>query len=55
MVASGNATPLIVDITKRAQPNFKKHPYKLMEDDPQGAFSTVPYSVLHVEDIRVYI
>lgn len=26
-----------------------------MEDDPRSAFSFVPYSVLHIEDIRVYI
>lgn len=49
------ATPLVVDITKISFPQFKKHPFKLIEIDLLGAFSSVPYVVLHVEDIRIYI
>lgn len=29
--------------------------YKSMEDNLYGAFSSIPYGVLHVEDIRAYI
>lgn len=54
MASTGVATPLVVDVIERARPNFKKHPFKLMEDDPNGEFSSIPYGVLHVEDIRVY-
>lgn len=25
-----------------------------MEDDPKSAFSSIPYGVLHIEDIMVY-
>lgn len=48
-------TPLVVDITERAHPKFKKNPYKPIENNPQGAFSSVPYDVLHVEHISAYI
>lgn len=48
-------TPLVVDTTERFHPKFKKNPFKLVEDDPLGAFSSVSYGVLHVEDIRTYI
>lgn len=48
-------TPLILDIIERSHPKFKKDPYKYMEDDLEGEFSSVPHSVLHVEDIREYI
>lgn len=49
------ATPLVVDITERCHPKFKKHPFKSIEVDPLGAFSLVLYGVLHVKDIRAYI
>jgi len=49
------ATPNIVKISDRPHPTFKKHPYKSLEVDPLGAFSSVPHGVLHTEDIRVYI
>lgn len=55
MMSSRITTPLVVDITQRACPNFKKYPVKFVEDDPLGAFSFVAYGFLHVEDIRVYI
>lgn len=55
MTSSGIATPLVVDATERARPIFKKHPHKSMEDDSNGAFSSISFGVLHVEDIRVYI
>lgn len=51
----GIATLLVIDVIDRERPNFKKHPYKLLEDDPSRAFSSVPYKLLHVEDIRAYI
>lgn len=49
------ATSLVVDITKRYCPKFKKYPFKSIEVDPLGAFSYIPYEVLHVKDIRAYI
>jgi len=49
------ATPLVVDITERLQPKFKKHPHKSVEVNPLGTLSDVPHGVLHVEDIRAYI
>lgn len=55
MAASGTATPLVVEITKRARPNFKNHPFISMEDDPKSAFPQVLYKFLHIEDIRVYM
>lgn len=53
--SSSISTPLVVKIKDRARPVFKKHPFKFVEDDPKGAFSLVPYDVLHNEDIRAYI
>lgn len=53
--AFGIATSLVVEIKDNARPIFKKHPFKSVEDDPKGAFSSVPYDVLHNEDIRAYI
>lgn len=56
MVSSfGIATPLVMEIKDRARPIFKKHPFKSVEDNLEGAFSLVPYDVLHNEDIRAYI
>lgn len=55
MASSTIATPLVVDITERARPIFKKHSYKSMKNDPNGAFSSIFYGVLHVEYIRDYI
>lgn len=52
---SSVATLLVVEIIDRERPQFKKHPYKSMEDDLNGSFSYVPYRVLNVEDIRAYI
>lgn len=54
MAAYSTATPLVVDITERARPNFKIHIFISMENDSKGAFSLVPYGVLHIEDVRVY-
>lgn len=54
-LVSDIATPLVVEIKDRAHPVFKKRPFKLIKDDPEGAFSSVPYDVLHNEDIRAYI
>lgn len=50
--AFGVATPLVVEITRRARPIFKRHPLKSVEDDLEGAFSFVSYLTLHNEDIR---
>lgn len=52
---SSVVTPLVVKITERERMKFKKFPYKSMEDDLNGAFSSVLYGVLHVECIRAYI
>ncbi|XP_057856259.1 uncharacterized protein LOC131065690 [Cryptomeria japonica] len=52
---SGISTPLLVEITERARPIFKKYSFKSVEDDLNGAFSSVSYGVLHNEDIRAYI
>lgn len=49
------ATLLFVEITYRDWSIFKKHPFKSVEGDPKGAFSSVPYNDLHNEDIRAYI
>ncbi|XP_059066162.1 uncharacterized protein LOC131857518 [Cryptomeria japonica] len=51
----GVATPLVVEINDRVRLVFKKNPFKSVEDDPEGAFSSVPYDVLHNKDIRAYI
>lgn len=53
--SSGIATSFVVKITERARPVFKKHPFKLVEDELNGAFSSIPYGVFHNEDIRAYI
>lgn len=53
--AFGIATPLVMEIKDRARDVFKKHPFKLVEDDLEGAFSLVLYDVLHNEYIRAYI
>lgn len=51
----GIDTHLVVEIKERARPVFKKHPFKSVEDDPEGVFSLVFYGVLHNQDIRAYI
>lgn len=51
----GTANPLVVEIVEHAHPNFKNHPFISMEDDHESVFSSVPYGVLHIEDIRVYM
>lgn len=49
------ATPLVVEIKDRARLVFKKHSFKSIKDDLEGAFSLVPYNILHNEDIWAYI
>lgn len=49
------AIPLVVEVKDKPRPKFKWHPYKSVETKPLGAFSSVPYRVLHKEDIRAYI
>lgn len=51
----GVATPLVLEIIDRTRLVFKKHLFKSIEDDLNGAFSSVSYGVLHNEDIRAYI
>lgn len=46
---------MVVEIIERARPVFKRHPFKFVEDDLKGAFSSVSYGVLHNEGIRTYI
>lgn len=53
--ASKISIPLVVEIKDRARPVFKKHPFKFVKDDREGAFSSTPYNILHNEDIRAYI
>lgn len=56
MASSSNVdTPMVVEIKNHSCPEFKKHPYKSLLDDPLGAFSSVCHGVLHTEDIRAYI
>lgn len=52
---SGIVTPLVVGITERARLVFKRNSFKSIEDDLEGAFSFIPYGVLHNVDIRPYI
>lgn len=54
MAASRIATPLVVDVTDIAQPNFKKNPFISVENDLKNVFLSVPYGVLYIKDIRVY-
>lgn len=53
--ASGVATVLVIKISERARPMFKRHPFKSIEDDPEGAFSSIPNGLLYNEYIRAYI
>lgn len=55
MASSFVNTPLVLEVSRRERPQFKKHLVKLVEDDPNDAFSSVPYNVLHVDDVRAYI
>lgn len=50
-LVSGIVTPLVVEIKDRSHPGFKKYPFKSIQDDLEGAFSCMPYNVLHNEDI----
>lgn len=43
------------DVNEMTRYKFKRHPYKSMKEDPEGALSQTPHGVLHVEDIRAYI
>lgn len=49
------ATLLVVYVKDIPHLKFKWHPFKSVENNPLGAFSSIPYSVLHIEDIRAYI
>lgn len=49
------STPLVVEVKDRLHPKFKWHPYKFVDIEPLGGFSSVSYKVLHVEDIRAYV
>lgn len=47
--------PHLVDVTKRPQPEFKRHPFKLEETDHVGVvLSSVPHGALHVEGVRSF-
>ena len=48
-------TPTICDVSERPRHKFKKNLYKFIKDDLYNALSTVPYGVLHVENVRAYI
>lgn len=49
------STPLLVEVKDRSRPKFKWHPYKSVDTEPLGAFSSMSYGVLHIEDIREYV
>lgn len=49
------ATLVVFDVTKRKRYVFKKHPFKSMLDDLEGAFSRTLMGVMHIDDIRAYI
>lgn len=53
--SSSNATPLAVEFKDRPCIMFKKNPYKSMEVNPVGAFSSISHEVLHIVDVRAYI
>lgn len=53
--ASEIATPLVVKISKRERPIFKRHPFKSIEDDSEGVFSSILYDILQNEDRRAHI
>lgn len=46
---------LVVDIKDRPHPKLKWHPFKSIKIKPLGAFSFVPYGVLHIKYIRAFI
>lgn len=48
-------TPLVVEVSERERLQFKNNPFKSIEDDPNGAFASMPHGVLHVDDVRDYI
>lgn len=48
-------TPQVYDIKEGNSHHFKKHLFKSMEDDCEGAFSQTPNEVLHIEYITDHI
>lgn len=48
-------TSLVVEIKNRPHPEFKKHPFKSLLDEPLGAFLSVCHGFLQTEDIKAYI
>lgn len=40
---------------EQLRPKFKKNPYKSMETYIEGAFLRVPYGVMHIKDVWIYI
>lgn len=54
MVASVS-TPMLVEVVKEPQPEFKLHPMNIREIDMTGALSFVPSDVLLVEYIHSFI
>lgn len=52
MALSSIDIPLVVQIYDQPRPQFKRCPFKFIEDDPNGAFSSMPYGVLHIHDVR---
>lgn len=53
--SSSIATLLVVEVKDITCPEFKKYPYKSMEVDPIGAFSSILHGILHVDDARACI
>lgn len=49
------ATPILVNVSEKPQPKFKKYPMKIFEDDPFRSFSSIPNKVLPTKDTRAFI
>lgn len=55
MASSSVDTSLAIEFFEKERPQFKRNSFKSFEDDPNGDFLSVPYRVLHVDDVRAYI
>lgn len=46
MASSPIDTPLVAEFFERARPQFKRHPFKSIEDDLNGSFSIIPKQIM---------
>lgn len=49
------STPMLVEVIKEPQTEFKLHPMNAREIDKTGALSSVPSGVLLIEDVHSFI